>query len=75
MVPLLGVIDWQSLAAYALLAAALFYLARRVWRIVRSGTRDGAGHGGGCGGCPRNPAAAKPQNLVQLDDAPRRGDV
>lgn len=71
MDPLLGAVDWQSLAAYALLVAALFYLGRRVWRIVRSGTRDG----GGCGSCSRNPDAAKPQNLVQLDDAPRRGDV
>ncbi len=58
--------DWQPLVAGLIVAAAAVWLARRVLRIVRSGSRDGEGHLSSCGSCPKNPEAANPTPLVQL---------
>jgi len=58
--------DWQTIVALMIVLAAVFWLARRVLRIVRSGSRDGEGHVSSCGTCTNNPEAAKPTPLVQL---------
>ena len=55
-------IDWQNLAALALVLVSLFYLVWRFgWRIARVGS-------GGCSSCAGCPAASsqKPE-LISLD--------
>jgi hypothetical protein len=59
-------VDWQTIVASLIVAAAALWLARRVWRIVVTGSRDGEGHVSSCGTCSKNPEAAHTQPLVQL---------
>jgi hypothetical protein len=43
--------DWQNFAALALVAAAAFWLGRRLWRIVFPRSTSAAGCSGGCASC------------------------
>ncbi len=63
--------SWQTIVATIIVAAAAIWLVRRVWRIVRSGSRDGDGHVSSCGTCHRNPDAVKAAPLVQLGKNPK----
>ncbi|TWU60522.1 hypothetical protein Poly51_07980 [Rubripirellula tenax] len=58
--------NWQSAIASLIVAAAAAWLVRRVYRIVSSGSRDGAGQIGGCGTCVKNPNAVDATPLVSL---------
>ncbi len=58
--------DWQTIIAWTIVASSAVWLVRRVVRIVKSGSRDGAGHMSSCGHCPRNREAASTQPLVSL---------
>jgi len=68
--------DWQSIAVALIVAAALFYVARRVLARLRS-FRGGAVGGGsscatGCGKCGDEKVTARPANvLIQIH--PSRG--
>jgi hypothetical protein len=59
-------VDWQAIVATIIVVAATLWLARRVWRIVTTGSRDGEGHVTSCGTCNKNPEAAHTTPLVQL---------
>ena len=63
--------DWQSIVATIIVVAAALWLARRIWRIVTTGSRDGEGHVSGCGTCHKNPEAAHATPLVQLGKNPK----
>lgn len=58
--------DWQSIIATVIVIFAAGWLARRIWRIVSSGSRDGEGHVSSCGTCNRNPDAVSTSPLVKL---------
>ncbi len=58
--------NWQSIIASVIVVAAALWLLRRIYRIVASGSRDGAGHVGGCGTCAKNPNAVDSTPLVSL---------
>ncbi|HYH86676.1 MAG TPA: hypothetical protein VEX60_14580 [Pyrinomonadaceae bacterium] len=68
--------DWQSIAVALIVAAALFYVARRGLARLRS-FRGGAASvesscATGCGNCGDEKAAARPANvLIQI--RPSRG--
>lgn len=78
--PLFADITWQPIIAYALVAFAAAWVARRMWRVFRRATRGGGQSGpaaGGCGACPQNSSAAKrtkAKPLVQLNSPPRKTD-
>lgn len=57
--------DWQQFVALLCVAAALFVLGRRSWRLWK-GT---APHGGACATCPVHEGATAPQSkpLVTLE--------
>jgi hypothetical protein len=59
-------VDWQAIVATIIVVAAALWLARRVWRIVVTGSRDGEGQIGSCGTCSKNPEATPTKPLVQL---------
>jgi hypothetical protein len=59
-------VDWQAISATIIVILAALWLVRRVWRIVVTGSRDGACHVGGCGSCDRNSESAQPTPLVEL---------
>lgn len=58
--------DWQTIVSLGIVALAAAWLIRRIAKIVKTGSRDGAGHVSNCGHCPRNPEAAHTQPLVTL---------
>ena len=58
--------DWQSIIATIIVIFAAGWLARRIWRSVSSGSRDGEGHISSCGSCHRNPDAVSASPLVKL---------
>jgi hypothetical protein len=56
--------DWQSIAALAIVIAAVAFLVRKVWRAATSKQRPGCGS---CGSCP----SSRPgKSLVSIDLAP-----
>jgi hypothetical protein len=73
--------DWQTVAVWLIILAALAYVGRRGWARLRSFRAGGKGQASasscasGCGSCgdPHTPAktnAARPQNaLVQINSA------
>lgn len=67
--------DWQTIAVTFIVAAALFYVARRGLARLRSFTsagKDGAGCATGCGKCGEERAPSRPANaLIQI--RPSRG--
>lgn len=63
--------DWQSIVATMVVVFAFAWLARRVWRIVQSGSRDGEGHVSSCGTCHKNPDAVSASPLVSLGKKPK----
>ena len=58
--------NWQSIISTIIVMLAAAWLARRIWRIVSSGSRDGEGHVSSCGTCNRNPDAVSASPLVTL---------
>jgi hypothetical protein len=66
--------DWQTIAVWLIIFAALAYVGRRGWERVRSFSLSGKSKSAcasGCGSCgderPTMTAGAKPQNvLVQI---------
>ncbi|TWT54385.1 hypothetical protein Pla22_20320 [Rubripirellula amarantea] len=59
-------LSWQPIIATLIVLVAAAWLCRRIYRIVRSGSRDGAGHVSSCGTCSRNPQAADTKPVVSL---------
>lgn len=56
------VMDWQNLAALALVLVSLFYL---VWRVGRRIARVDSGGCSSCAGCPA--ASGQKPELISLD--------
>ena len=64
--------DWQTLTAGIIVAAAAIWLTRRMMRNVRGGLR-GDPDAGACGSCPKNTTSKHSESikvtpLVQLGD-------
>jgi hypothetical protein len=55
-------VDWQEVAAAAIVLAALLYLAQRLCAIL---TRRRAAGCGSCAACPGDPVATPPQ-IVEI---------
>lgn len=64
--------DWQSIAAIAIVLAAVLYIARRVYRIVVERRQPGCGSG--CSTCPAGQKAdeAPVVGLDALNESARR---
>jgi hypothetical protein len=58
--------EWQAIVATVIVIAAALWLVRRMWRIIKSGSRGGGGDVVGCGTCHKNPDVAEATPLVQL---------
>ncbi|QDV32456.1 FeoB-associated Cys-rich membrane protein [Tautonia plasticadhaerens] len=61
---------WQDVAALAMVALALGYLARSGYRAVSTRGASGAGCGSGCGNCPSGSEAGangRGEPLVMID--------
>jgi len=52
---------WQDLAAVALIAAAVVYVARRLWQMAHGRSR------GGCNTCRQCPKIESQPRLISLD--------
>jgi hypothetical protein len=59
----------EHVVVWAVVAAAVVYLGRRMWRSVGRRRSWGGGCGTGCGTCP---GGSRPQNLVALDPPPKQ---
>tara|TARA_R110002111_G_scaffold262586_2_gene339316 strand:- start:18989 stop:19189 length:201 start_codon:yes stop_codon:yes gene_type:complete len=57
-------IEWQFVATLVFVAAAVYFLIRRIVRFIKQ--RPGCG-GGSCTGCDAGAGAAKTPNFVSLD--------
>ncbi|MBL9084146.1 MAG: FeoB-associated Cys-rich membrane protein [Planctomycetales bacterium] len=42
-------VEWQNIAAIAIVALAVVYVGRGLWRLLRA--MNGKSSGGSCGGC------------------------
>jgi hypothetical protein len=68
--------DWQTIAVALIIAAALFYVARRGLarlRSFRAGTKAGAGCETGCGKCGEEVVTSRPTNVLIQISSQRSG--
>lgn len=67
-----GIMDWQTITAGIIVAAAAGWLLRRIVRNVAGGLRGDPNHAA-CGSCPKNSSSKHSESikvtpLVQLGD-------